>query len=186
LAAIPSENDREFIGFIGDRTPTNVPIPIKLPPLATFEWKQVNAVDIPNSLDKEYEDQPPGQLWTLDENKHWTPFTVPRLLALLTIGFKIFLSLGSKVMPHEFQAAFKQYLASDTMELTNDDSWVLVLRWLLCAAQVENKKSLVAFSLKPVVTAKTEEFHDWMTMRLNTTMSHMGSEMTARTQGPPG
>jgi hypothetical protein len=62
LAAVPSENDGEFIGFIGDRTPTNVPIPIKLPPLATFEWKQVNGVDTPDGLDNEYEDQPPGQL----------------------------------------------------------------------------------------------------------------------------
>jgi hypothetical protein len=36
-AAVPSENDREFIGFIGNRTPTRVPILIKLPPLAAFE-----------------------------------------------------------------------------------------------------------------------------------------------------
>jgi hypothetical protein len=82
--------------------PTRVPIPIKLPPLATSEWKQVNAVDNPDGLDNKYEDQLPGQLWTPDSNKHRTPFTVPRLLALPTIGFKIFLSLGSKIMPHEF------------------------------------------------------------------------------------
>ncbi len=102
LAAVPLENDREFISFIGNRMPTRVPIPIKLPLLATFKWKQVNAVNNPNSLDNDYEDQPPEQLWTLDANKHRTPFTVPRLLALPTIGFKIFLLLGSKVMPHEF------------------------------------------------------------------------------------
>ncbi len=66
LAAIPSENNREFIGFIGDRTPTRVPIPIKLPPLATFEWKQVNAVDNLNSLEEEYKNEPPGQQWTPD------------------------------------------------------------------------------------------------------------------------
>ncbi len=47
-------------------------------------------------------------------------------------------------------------------------------------------KSLISLSLKPVVTADEEEFHNWMTMRLNTTMGHMGSEMTARTQSPPG
>jgi hypothetical protein len=88
-------------------------------------------------------------------------------------------------MPHEFQAAIKQYLALDTTELANDDSWGLMLEWLLCAAQAENGKSLGTLSLKPVVMAEEEEFHDWMTMRLNTTMGHMGSEMTAHTQGPP-
>jgi hypothetical protein len=101
-AAIPSENDGEFIGFIRDRTPTRVPIPIKLPLLATFEWKPVNAVDNPNGLDNEYKNEPPGQLWTPDAAEQRTTFTVLRLLALPTIGFKIFLSLGSRVMPHEF------------------------------------------------------------------------------------
>jgi hypothetical protein len=113
LAAIPLENNGEFIGFIGDCTPTRVPIPIKLPPLATFEWKQVNAVDNPDGLDKEYKNEPPRQLWTPDLAEQRTPFTVPRLLALPTIGFKIFLSLGSSVMPHKFQMAIEQYLASD-------------------------------------------------------------------------
>jgi hypothetical protein len=37
-----------------------------------------------------------------------------------------------------------QYLASDAMELANDNSWGLVLEWLLCAVQAENGKSLVA------------------------------------------
>jgi hypothetical protein len=99
-AAIPSENNREFIGFIGDRIPTRVPIPIKLPPLATFEWKQVNAVDNPNGLDKEYKNEPPGQLWTPDAAERRTPFTIPRLLALPTIGFTIFQSLRIRVVLH--------------------------------------------------------------------------------------
>ncbi len=47
-------------------------------------------------------------------------------------------------MPHELRAAIEQYLASDEMELANDNSWGLVLDWLLCAAQAENGKSLIA------------------------------------------
>jgi hypothetical protein len=74
----------------------------------------------------------------------------------------------------------------DAMELANDDSWGLVLEWLLCAAQAENRKSLVALSLEPVVIAEEEDFHDWMVMRLNTTMGHMGSEILVQTQGSPG
>jgi hypothetical protein len=60
LAAIPLENNREFIGFIGDCMPMRFPIPIKLLPQASFEWKQVNTVDNPNGLDNKYKDQPPG------------------------------------------------------------------------------------------------------------------------------
>ncbi len=51
LAAVPSENDWELIGFIGNRTPTRFPMQIRLPPIAFFEWKQVNAVNNPNGLD---------------------------------------------------------------------------------------------------------------------------------------
>jgi hypothetical protein len=82
-------------------------------------------------------------------------------------------------MPHEFQAAIGQYLTLDATELANDDSWGLVLEWLLCAVQAENGKSLVALSLKLVMMAEEEEFHDWMTMRLNTTMDHVGSDILA-------
>jgi hypothetical protein len=95
--------------------------------------------------------------------------------------------LASYVSRHRAMAYdIDQNLASDAMELANDNSWGLVLDWLLCAAQAENRKSLNALSLKPVVTLEEEEFHDWMTMRLNTTMGHMGSDMSAQTQGPPG
>jgi hypothetical protein len=184
LAAIPLENDGEFIRFIGNRTLTRVPIPIKLLPLATFEWKQVNAVDKPDGLDKEYKNEPPGQLWMPDAAEQRTPFTVPRLLTLPTIGFKIFLSLGSRVMQPEFRTAIEQYLMSDATKLAHDNSWGLVLEWLLCAAQAENGKSLVALSLDPVVTADEEEFQNWMRMRLNTTMGHVGSQMTAQTPSP--
>jgi hypothetical protein len=72
------------------------------------------------------------------------------------------------------------------MELANNDSWGLVLEWLLCTAQAENGKSLIALLLKLVVTAEEEEFHDWMTMRLNTTMGHVESKISAQTQGSPG
>ncbi len=89
-------------------------------------------------------------------------------------------------MPHELQAAIKQYLASDETELANDNSWGLVLDWLLCEAQAENGKSLIALSLEPVVTAEGEEFHEWMTMRLNTTMGTLESDMTAHPQGQMG
>jgi hypothetical protein len=61
-----------------------------------------------------------------------------------------------------------------------------VLDWLLCAVQDENGKSLVALLLEPGVTAEEEEFHDWMTMRLNTTMGHVESKISAQTQGSPG
>jgi hypothetical protein len=44
--------------------------------------------------------------------------------------------------------AIEQYLASDATELANDDSWGLLLEWLLCAAQAENGKSLIALSLE--------------------------------------
>jgi hypothetical protein len=71
-------------------------------------------------------------------------------------------------------------------ELANDDSWGLVLEWLLCAVQVENGKSLVALSLELVVMTEEEDFHDWMTMRLNTTMGHVESKISAQTQGSPG
>jgi hypothetical protein len=179
LAAVPLENNGEFIEFIGNRMPTRLSISIKLPPLASFEWKQVNAVDNPNGLDDKYKDQPPGQLWAPDTTKQRIQFTIQCLLALPTIGFKIFLSLGSRVMPHELQAAIKQYLVSDKTELANDNSWGLVLDWLLCAAQAKNGNSLVALSLEPVVTAEEEEFHEWMTMRLNTTMGTLESDMTA-------
>jgi hypothetical protein len=80
--------------------------------------------------------------------------------------------------------AIKQYLALDTTELANDDSWGFILEWLLCAAQAENGKSLIVLSLEPVVTMDEEEFQDWMMMRLNTTMGHMGSQMTAQTSSP--
>jgi hypothetical protein len=60
LAAVPLENDGEFIGFTGNRMPTRVPIPIKLPLLAMFEWKQVNAVDNPNDLDKQIQKSTTG------------------------------------------------------------------------------------------------------------------------------
>ncbi len=86
-------------------------------------------------------------------------------------------------MPHEFRMAIKQYLVSGEMELANDDSWGLVIEWLLYAAQAENGKSLVALSLEPVVTADEEEFQDWMTTKLNTNMGRMGSQMTAQTLG---
>jgi hypothetical protein len=96
------------------------------PPLASFEWKQGIAIDNPNRLDDKYKDQPPGQLWVPDATKKQrTQFTIPCLLTLPTIGFKIFLSLGSRVMPHALQAAIKQYLASDETELANDNSWGL-------------------------------------------------------------
>ncbi len=186
LAAVQLENDGEFIGFIGDHTPTRFPIPIKLPLLASFEWKQLNAGDNPGGLDDDYKDQPPGQLWAPDATEQRTQTTIPCLLTLPMIGFKIFLSLGSKVMPHELRAAIKQYLASNEMELANDNSWGLVLDWLLCTAQAENGKSLIALLLELVVTAEEEEFHDWMTMRLNTMMGTLESDMTAHPQGQTG
>ncbi len=89
-------------------------------------------------------------------------------------------------MPCELRAAIKQYLASDETELENDNSWGFVLNWLLCAAQAENRKSLIALLLELVVTAEEEEFHDWMTMRLNTTMGTLDSDMTAHPQGQTG
>jgi hypothetical protein len=39
LAAAPSELDSKLIGFVGDRTNSRVPIPLKLPPVATFEFQ---------------------------------------------------------------------------------------------------------------------------------------------------
>jgi hypothetical protein len=62
-------------------------------------------------------------------------------------------------MPYELQAAIKHYLVSDETELANDNSWGLVLDWLLCAVQAENGKSLIALLLELVVTAEEEEFH---------------------------
>ncbi len=61
-----------------------------------------------------------------------------------------------------------------------------MLDWLLCAVQDENGKSLVALLLEPVVTAEEEEFHDWMTMRLNTMMGTLESDMTVHPQGQTG
>ncbi len=49
------------------------------------------------------------------------------------------------------------------MELANDNSWGLVLDWLLCEKQAENGKSLITLLLEPVVTAEEEVFHEWMT-----------------------
>ncbi len=138
LAAIPSENDGECISFIGNRTVSQVLIPIKLPSVATFKWKQVNAVDDPTEMQEAYKDETPGWLWTPEDKVYRQPFNVPRILVLPAVGFKIFHLLGSKVMPHELQAAIKRYLTSDTTELANNNSWGLVFDWLLCAGQAEN------------------------------------------------
>jgi hypothetical protein len=121
-AAAPSELDGKLIGFFGDRTSSRILILIKLSLVATFDWKQLNAVDNPEGMQEYYNDNATGRLWAPAKHEHRDPFTVPRMLVLPTFGFKIMHLLGTKVMPHELRAAIEHHIASDTTKLVNNDS----------------------------------------------------------------
>ncbi len=162
-AAVPSELDGKQIGFDRDRTNSRVPITIKLSPVATFDWKQLNAVDNLERMQAYYDDNATGQLWALAKHENRDPFMVPRMLMLPTIGFKIMHSLGAKVMPDELQVAIEHHIALDTTELANNDSWHLVLDWLLCAGQAGTMgASLVALSVEPILNTDKLELQEWM------------------------
>jgi hypothetical protein len=170
-AAAPSELDGELIGFVGDRTSSRVPIPIKLPTVATFDWKQLTAVNNPEEIQEYYKDDAAGRLWVPADHKHRDLFTVPRMLVIPTIGFKIMHLLGPKVMPHELQGAIECRIVSDTTELANNNSWHLVLDWLLCAGQAGTTgTSLVALAMEPVLDTDKPELQEWMNAQLNITL----------------
>ncbi len=80
---------------------SRVPIPIRLPPATAFDWKQLNAVNNPEEMQEYYNDDVTGLLWAPAKHEHRDLFTIPSMLVLPTIGFKIMHSLGPKVMPHE-------------------------------------------------------------------------------------
>jgi hypothetical protein len=62
-------------------------------------------------------------------------------------------------MPNELRAAITDYINFDTAELGNDNSWVLVLDWLLCMAQAKaNRASILALSVDAVCTADNDKF----------------------------
>ena len=60
------------------------------------------------------------------------------MFTLPNIGFTILQAMGGQVMPHELHEVITSYINySGKTELGNDDSWQLVLDWLLCASQAK-------------------------------------------------
>jgi hypothetical protein len=190
-AAALSKLGGKLIGFVRDRTSAQVPVPIKLPPVATFDWKQLTAVDDPEEMQEYYDDNATGCLWALAKLMHRDPFMVPRILVLPTIGFKIMHLLGPKAIPHELQAAIQHHITSDTTEFADNDSWCLVLEWLLCVEQIGTTgASLVVLAVEPVLETDKPELLEWMSAQLNITLGPeaQGATMQAapHTQGPAG
>jgi hypothetical protein len=56
LVGSPSECDGEVAAFIGDRTATRMPTPVKLPPRSSFEFPQLKVVDDPRLIKDAYEE----------------------------------------------------------------------------------------------------------------------------------
>ncbi len=102
LAATPLEYNGAFIGFVRDRADTRLPIPIKMPPSASLEWKKVQAVDNPSEVYKAYKSIPQGVLWTPLTAAAKKSFNIPRMLVLPTVEFLIFSALESKVCHMNF------------------------------------------------------------------------------------
>ena len=134
--------------------------PIKLLPLASFEFKHLEAVDDAEDVNNAYEESgTTGTLWTPPEGANKQPNMVPQMIALPTVGFKILQGLGGWVIPNKLHAAITDYINFDTAELGNDNSWVLVLDWLLCMAQAKaNRASILALSVDAVCTADNDKF----------------------------
>jgi hypothetical protein len=72
-------------------------------------------------------------------------------------------------MPNKLCAAIKDYINSDTAKQGNDNSWGLVLDWLLCVAQAKaNGASVPALSVDAICMADNDEFQEWMSLCLTT------------------
>jgi hypothetical protein len=63
-------------------------------------------------------------------------------------------------MPHELHGVITSYINdSGEAELDNDDSWRLVLYWLLCASQAKGAgASILALMVEPVCIADNDDF----------------------------
>jgi hypothetical protein len=72
-------------------------------------------------------------------------------------------------MPHDLHEAITSYIDdSGKIELGNDDSWRLVLDWLLCTSQAKvDGASILALIVEPVCIADDDDFYSWMVQRLN-------------------
>jgi hypothetical protein len=129
LAESPSELDGKVVAFIGDRTATRMPTPVKLPPRSSFEFPQLEVVDDPDLMEDAYEVSGVTKtLWQPLGTVTKQPMMVPRMLVLPNIGFKILHAMGGQVMPHELHKAITSYINdSGKTELGNNDSWRLVL-----------------------------------------------------------
>jgi hypothetical protein len=75
---------------------------------------------------------------------------------------------------------------SGKTELGNDDSWPLVLDWLLCASQAKgDRASILALTVELVYIADDDDFYGWMVQRLDTTMG-LSSANVASARELPG
>jgi hypothetical protein len=110
-ARSPSELDGKVVAFIGDRTATRIPSPVKLPPRSPFEFPQLKVVDDPCLMEEAYKESGvTGTLWQPLGTVTKQPMMVPRMLALPNIGFKILHAMGGQVMPHELHKAITSYI----------------------------------------------------------------------------
>jgi hypothetical protein len=92
--------DGKMVAFIRDRTATRMPTPVKLPPRSSFEVPQLKVMDDPCLMEGVYEESGvTGTLWQPLGTITKQPMTVPQMLALPNIGFKILHAMGGRVMP---------------------------------------------------------------------------------------
>ncbi len=66
------------------------------------------------------------------------------MLTLPNIGFKVLHAMGGQVMPHGLHNVITSYINdSGKLELGKNDSWCLVLDWLLCAPQAKGDRASI-------------------------------------------
>jgi hypothetical protein len=89
-------------------------------------------------------------------------------------------------MPHELHKAITSYINhSGKMELGNNNSWRLVLDWLLCTSQAKrDRASILALPVEPVCIADDDEFYGWMVQRLDTTMGSSSANVASAGELP--
>jgi hypothetical protein len=173
-----------FIGFIGDRTPAREPTAVLFPSIKTWQWVKATVATDGPSIIAHYDNDPTnkGTLWTPGEDYARDEGHVPRLLHIPVLLHELIRNEGRSLMPHEVLRLVLMYLEANQGEQTNQNSWELIAKWCVVAAQPDAQgDSLVAFSVEAITEGDDEEFGRWVEQQLNSTLGRKSTQ-----GGPPG
>ena len=167
----------EAVGFVGDRTPTTQPLPVKLQKNKPWEWKAVSFHNDQAAVQAFYDEAdnrgefyaPPA---TVSLETHHLPNMVIIPTSLLT---------WATATPRTTEEARREVVRRVTLQPAEGPTadYTFLLRWLVAASH-DNKAgdSYLTLTMSPIMSGH-QEFLSWAADRISQTLGHAGPATTA-------